>query len=111
MSSSLLSRFFQISGIFPTGFGCFLPANTTNKSCWVIKTLLHHFFAIFKVSRPAAFETETRPETFETEARKIGSRDSIIDDYLYMQFGFTAIIPCIQLHSDEIQEQISHLSS
>jgi len=24
--------FFQISGIFLTGFGCFLPANTTNKS-------------------------------------------------------------------------------
>jgi len=23
--------FFQISGIFPTCFGCFLPANTTNK--------------------------------------------------------------------------------
>jgi len=23
--------FFQISGIFPTCFACFLPANTTNK--------------------------------------------------------------------------------
>jgi len=34
MSSLLLSWIFlQISGIFPTGFGCFLPANTTNKSC------------------------------------------------------------------------------
>ena len=25
------SNFFQISGIFPTCFGCFLPENTTNK--------------------------------------------------------------------------------
>jgi len=24
-------KFFQISGIFPTCFGCFLPANATNK--------------------------------------------------------------------------------
>ena len=24
---------FQTSGIFPTGFGCFLPANITNKIC------------------------------------------------------------------------------
>ena len=39
------------------------------------------------------------------------SRDSITDDYSYMQFGFTAIIPCIQLLSNEKQEQISHLSS
>jgi len=24
-------NYFQISNIFPTSFGCFLPANTTNK--------------------------------------------------------------------------------
>jgi len=28
--------------------------------------------------------------------------------YSYMQFGFTAIKPCIQLLSDEKEEQISH---
>ena len=44
----------------------------------------------------------------ETETK---SRDSITDDYSYMQFGFTAIIPCIQLLSDEKQEKISHWSS
>jgi len=33
MSSSLLACiFFQISGIFPTCFGCFLPANWTNRN-------------------------------------------------------------------------------
>ena len=56
-----------------------------------------------------------RSETFEIETRKNGSRDesrdssetetksrdSITDDYSYMQFDFTAIIPCIQLLSDE----------
>ena len=31
MLSSLLSLFFRISGIFPTCFGCFLPANAMNK--------------------------------------------------------------------------------
>jgi len=41
--------------------------------------LLNNFFAIFKDSRPVAFETETRPETFETETRNNGSRDSITD--------------------------------
>ena len=39
---------------FSDGFGCFLPANTTNESCWIIEILLYHFFAIFKVSRHAA---------------------------------------------------------
>jgi len=84
----ILPIFFQISSIFPTGFGCFLAANTTNKSCWVIEILLWHFFEIFKVSRPAAFEIETRLETFETEIRKMGletetkSRDSITDDLI-----------------------------
>jgi len=32
-------------------------------------TTAYHFFAIFKVSRPATLETETRPETFECETR------------------------------------------
>jgi len=36
--------------------------------------------------------------SIETETK---SRDSITDDYSYMQFGFTAIIPGIQLLSDE----------
>ena len=50
---------------------------------------------------------ETR---LETESK---SRDSITDEmiYSYMQFGFTAIKPCIQLLSDEKEEQISHWSS
>jgi len=70
-------EFFFISGIFPTCFGCFLPANTTNKNRWILEILVNHFFAIFKVSRPGTFETKTesRPETFETETRKNGSRD------------------------------------
>jgi len=45
-------NFFQISDIFPTCFGCFMPANTTNKNCWIIEILLYPFFAIFKVSIP-----------------------------------------------------------
>jgi len=37
MSSSLLSRiFFSNFGHFSDRFGCFLLANTTNQSCWVI---------------------------------------------------------------------------
>jgi len=44
--------FFQVSGIFPKCFGCFIPANTTNKNIWIIEILINHFFAIFKVSRP-----------------------------------------------------------
>ena len=36
------------------------------KNCWIIEILINHFFAIFKVSRP---------ETFQTETRKNGSRD------------------------------------
>ena len=63
-------NFFQISGIFPMCFGCFLPANATNKNRWIIQILINHFFAIFKVSRSETFETET-----ETETRKNGSRD------------------------------------
>jgi len=93
------------------------------------KNFINYFVAIFKVSRPTAFETETRSETFEieTETRKKGSRDErwlakmgletetksrdpITDDYSYMQFGFTAIIPCIQLSADE-KQQIWYLSS
>jgi len=72
-------KFFQISGIFPSCFGCFIPANTTNKNRSIIEILLYHFFAIFKVSRPVAVETETRPETFETETRKNWSRYSSRD--------------------------------
>ena len=45
------------------------------KNRWIIEILINHFFAIFKVSRPETFETETRPETFETETRKNESRD------------------------------------
>jgi len=40
---------------------------------------MNHFFAIFTVSRPETFETETRPETFETETRKNGSQDESRD--------------------------------
>ena len=76
-------KFFQISGIFPSCFGCFLPANTTNKKSlnyrnfnqpcrWIV-------FAILEVSRPQLFETETRPETFETKTRKNVSRDESRD--------------------------------
>jgi len=54
--------------LFPTCFGCFLPANATNKNRWILEILLNYFFATFKVVRPVAFETQTR---------KYGSRDSI----------------------------------
>jgi len=37
---------------------------------WIIEILINHFFAIFKVSRP---------ETFETETHKHGSRDESRD--------------------------------
>ena len=51
------------------------------KNLWVIEILIHYLFAVFKVSRPETFETETetRPETFETETRKNGSRDESRD--------------------------------
>jgi len=32
---------------------------------------IDHFFAIFKVSRPETFETETSPQSFETETRVV----------------------------------------
>ena len=64
MLSSLLTwNFFKFLAFFC--FGCFWPANTTNKNSWIIEILIHHFFAILKVSKP---------ETFETETRKNGSR-------------------------------------
>jgi len=40
------------------------------KNIWITKILINYFFAIFKVSRP---------ETFETETRKNGSRDESRD--------------------------------
>jgi len=36
--------------------------------------------------------------SLKTESK---SRDSITDDYSYMQFGLIEIIPCIQLLLDE----------
>jgi len=63
--------FFQISGIFLTFIRCFLPAYTTNKKSLKYRSFNKPFFAIFKVSRPAAFETETR---------KNGSRDFIAEE-------------------------------
>ena len=68
-------NFFRISDIFRPVFGCFLPANTTNKnSLNYIEILPNHFFAILKVSRTVAFETETRPGTYEIETEKMRSR-------------------------------------
>jgi len=49
------------------------------KNRWIVEILLNNFFAIFKVSRLVAFETESRPENFETETRKNGSRDESRD--------------------------------
>jgi len=45
------------------------------KNRLITEILINHFFAIFKISRPETFESETRPETIETETRKNGSRD------------------------------------
>ena len=72
-------EFFHVCGVFTLCFGCFLPANRANKNIWIIEILINPFFAIFKISRPEIFETETRPETFGTETRKNGSRDSSQD--------------------------------
>ena len=52
------------------------------KNRWITEILLNHFFAIFKVPRPIAFETETRPETFYTETRKNRTRDSCQGPFL-----------------------------
>jgi len=97
-------KIFQISGIFPTCFGCFLPANT-NKNRRIIQILLNHFCAIFKVSRPVAYKTETR---------KNGSRDSITDKLGYELQGLEvfpesgtspshAILKELESHSETIQ--------
>jgi len=43
--------------------------------------------------------------SLETQTK---SRDAITDDCSYLWFGFTEIISCIQLLSDEKQEQITH---
>ena len=60
---------------FPTCFGGFLPASATNNKSANYRNLLNHFFAIFKVLRPATkmgFKT-----SLETETK---SRDSITDN-------------------------------
>ena len=72
-------NFFQISGIFPNCFGCFLPANTTNKQLLNYINFTVPFLCNSQSIETCSFETETRPETFETESRKNGSRDESRD--------------------------------
>jgi len=68
-------NFFEIPGIFPTCFDCFLHANTATKIRWIIENLLNHFFAIFKVPRPRRDLKPSRPANMclETEKKSPGS--------------------------------------
>jgi len=54
---------------FPTCFGCFLPADTTNQKSLNHRNFNKPFFAIFKVSRPETFETETCKNWSQDESR------------------------------------------
>ena len=64
------------------------------KNRWIIEISINHFFAIFKVSRPETFESETRPDTFETETRENGSRDSTTIKHLAFKGPPTSIAMC-----------------
>ena len=70
-------NFFFISGIVQRVLVVSYLQIQQTKKRWILEISLNYFFAIFKVSRPVTFETETRPETFQTEPRKNGSRHSI----------------------------------
>jgi len=66
-SLSLLSRiFFQFLAFFRRVLVVSYLKVQQTKNRWIIKILINHFFAIFKISRS---------ETFEAETRKNGSRD------------------------------------
>ena len=74
-------EFFQISGIFPICFGCFLLTNTTEKNSLNYRSFTKPYpcnIDSFKPQglwpRPVTFESKMRPETFktETETRKKG---------------------------------------
>ena len=73
--------FFKFLAFFRPVFVVSYLQKQQTKNRWNIEILLNHFFAIFKLARPAAFETqtETRPKTFETKTRKNGTRDESRD--------------------------------
>ena len=80
--SSIYNALMMITGVIETFALCCLyrshwPWFSLWKNRWTIEILINDFFAIFRVSRPATFETGTRPKTFETETRKNGSRVEI----------------------------------
>jgi len=85
ISSWLLTLFFfKFLAFFWCGLVVSYLQIEQTKKRWITEILINHFFAIFKVSRPETFETETRPETFETRLAKMGlnsSRDSITGNH------------------------------
>jgi len=74
-------QFFQISGIFPTCFGCFLSANTADKKHVDLQKF--YYAILLQYSKPQAnvlvIETRTRPQAFETDSKnwKSWNRDQI----------------------------------
>jgi len=72
MSSSLLNWiFFKFLAFFRhVSVVSYLQIQQT-KNRWIIAILLNHFYAIFKVSRPVAFETETRKHGSQDESDMI----------------------------------------
>jgi len=64
-------QFFQISGIFPTCFGCFLSANTADKKHVDLQKF--YYAILLQYSKPQAnvlvIETRTRPQAFETDSK------------------------------------------
>ena len=121
-SSSLLSWIFSNFWHFSDLFSLFLTCKY-NKQKIVELWKFHHFVSLLNsVSRPVAIETEAETSNLrDRDSQKWVSRlvswpkPSVETPSLmiiqYMHFVFAAIIPCIQLLSDEKQEQISHGSS
>jgi len=65
MSSSLLTWIlFKFLAFFGRVLVVFLPTNATNKiNLWIIEIFINYLFAIYKVSRPETFQTNTETET------------------------------------------------
>jgi len=93
---------FFISGIFQHVLVVSYLHIQQTKKRWILEILLIYFFAIFKVSRPVTFETETRPETFETEPRKNGSWHSITSS-VHCIYHREYCLPYCMLGSDGLE--------
>jgi len=92
MSSSLLTcNFFKFLACFRRVLVVSYMQIRQTKNRWIMEILINHFFAIFKVSRPETFETET-------ETRKNGSRDSITVCHIACWFRSGAVLKCEQFY-------------